>query len=651
MSEALQNSTTWMAGTEAGVGYMGLHHTDAGPVDSNGTGFLIAPKLVVTCLHVVNGVKSAEITFPSGVSLPITGIVAEDIENDLAILTITPTGAEPPPLTLAPVPAQVGEAIVIYGYPVGASQKMSGGIVTSIGPSFGMPSAIITSTPLAHGFSGGPALNNQHQVVGFAMANNPGMVLEGKKLVKDAGIITPVSHITSLATGLPRPLKDWTEARSVIASADTELNRGMVACGQGDWDSGFQNIQKATQLDPNNFRAWAMLGRCFQKMERDNQAIDAGRRALALKPQFPEALCIVAESLVRQRKYLGAIDIFKRCVRMNPNSDRLHLLLGSTYGLAGQYDIAREQCQALEPINPEAAKYLLGAIKEREDTDVDSNVKKMMKTLIASGNFSAEEKAKLRTQLKQDTDANISPPVSSNDSKSESSNKNPQLNLGPVSGTDWAIPEIGMEFVWIKALDCWVGKYEVTNEEYQYRRFKADYDSKDYKRYSFNGCRLPVVYVNFNDATEYAKWLTEIERKAGRIPAGYIYRLPSENEWTSFCQCGDSREYPWGNGMPPKYGNYSGQESAGKNKINGYTDGFPGTCPVEKSGKNDWGLYGVGGNVWECTVKSSSDLSFDTWRGASWSDDNPSALRYAYHSFRGAAGYCNDAGFRVVLSR
>ena len=235
--------------------------------------------------------------------------------------------------------------------------------------------------------------------------------------------------------------------------------------------------------------------------------------------------------------------------------------------------------------------------------------------------------------------------------KSEISSLKSKLSPNPVVGSDWKIPDIGMEFVWIKALNCWAGKYEVANGEY--RKFKADHDSKDYKGNSMNGDRQPVVYVNFYDATEYAKWLTDRERKAGRLPSGYTYRLPSEKEWTSFCQCGDNREYPWGNGMPPKYGNYCGQETNGiaGTMISGYNDGFTVSCPVEKSGKNDWGLYGVGGNVWECTVKSSSDLSFDAWRGASWDGYGPGILGSMYRNDNCASVRLNLFGFRLVLSR
>ena len=78
---------------------------------------------------------------------------------------------------------------------------------------------------------------------------------------------------------------------------------------------------------------------------------------------------------------------------------------------------------------------------------------------------------------------------------------------GPVSGSDWTVPDISMEFVWIKALYCWGGKYTVTNGEY--RKFKPDHDSRDCEGISLNGDRQPVVYVKFDDAIEYAKWLSE----------------------------------------------------------------------------------------------------------------------------------------------
>ena len=221
---------------------------------------------------------------------------------------------------------------------------------------------------------------------------------------------------------------------------------------------------------------------------------------------------------------------------------------------------------------------------------------------------------------------------------------------GPVEGQAWTSPAAGMQFVWIPALKLWVGKFEVTNGEY--RKQVPDHDSKDYKGHSLNGDRQPVVYVNFDDAKAYAAWLTE--RDKDRL-GGIRYRVISEQEWQAAAQCGDGREYPWGNAMPPKWGNYCGQEMAGisakGNMIPGYTDGFAVTCPVEKSGVNDWELYGMGGNAWECCASDASGSAFGAWRGASWYYYDPDGLRCAYRLDFDGSHRISNRGFRLALSR
>ena len=238
--------------------------------------------------------------------------------------------------------------------------------------------------------------------------------------------------------------------------------------------------------------------------------------------------------------------------------------------------------------------------------------------------------------------------------KSRPPSRPPSGPAGPQLAQDWTVPDLGMAFVWIAQLKMWVGKYEVTNGEY--RVFKPGHDSKDYKEHSLNGERQPVVYVNFDDACDYAKWLTDRERAAGRLPDELRFRLPTKDEWLAFAQCGDGREYPWGGEYPPRSGqagNYSGQESAYKGKIDGYTDGHAVACDVSESWKNPWGLYGVGGNVWECCAKQADiKQPFGAWRGASWYCDFGVSLRCSYR-FLGIGGSCRDVnyGFRLVLSR
>ena len=225
--------------------------------------------------------------------------------------------------------------------------------------------------------------------------------------------------------------------------------------------------------------------------------------------------------------------------------------------------------------------------------------------------------------------------------------------FGPVNGESWTSPTTGMEFVWIKALNMWVGKYEVTNGEY--RKKESGHSSKEYKGHSLNGERQPVVYVNFDDAKAYAEWLTKRDRESGSLPAGYRYRVPSDDEFMTFVQCGDGREYPWGNNWPPRSGqagNYDDETTFDSSRVDrGYRDGHLVACDVADSWGNPWGLYGVGGNVWECCAKSKSGSAFGAWRGASWNDLSQGILRCSFRSVSYGSIRVYYYGFRLVLSR
>jgi serine/threonine protein kinase/formylglycine-generating enzyme required for sulfatase activity len=227
---------------------------------------------------------------------------------------------------------------------------------------------------------------------------------------------------------------------------------------------------------------------------------------------------------------------------------------------------------------------------------------------------------------------------------------------GPVAGQEWKSPSSGMEFVWIEDMNLWVGKYEVTNGEY--RKKERTHSSKEFQGHSLNGDRQPVVYVNFDDAKAYAAWMTERDRASGVLPAGYRYRLPAEKEWETYAKAGKNWEYPWGNNWPPKSGeagNYTDskakQSFSGWDVISGYTDGYAVTAPVEKSWANPWGLYGVGGNVWEMAAKDATNSSFGAWRGASWCVSYQDFLRCSFRSVIVGSYRGSNFGFRLVLSR
>src|SRR5262249_46139014 len=96
----------------------------------------------------------------------------------------------------------------------------------------------------------------------------------------------------------------------------------------------------------------------------------------------------------------------------------------------------------------------------------------------------------------------------------------------------------------------------------------------------------PVVQVAYEDAVAYAKW-------AGK-------RLPTEAEWEFAARGGlTGNLYSWGNEFRPA-GKYMANTYQGQFPVkNTAEDGFAGLAPVKSFPPNGYGLYDMGGNVWQ----------------------------------------------------
>lgn len=122
----------------------------------------------------------------------------------------------------------------------------------------------------------------------------------------------------------------------------------------------------------------------------------------------------------------------------------------------------------------------------------------------------------------------------------------------------------------------------------------------------------PVVCVSWNDGKAFCEWLTERERKAGRLPEGLEYRLPTEAEWEYAARGGskESHAFWWGNDLADGEGrlNISAIDFLpGKNKTwplakAPWSDGFAFVSPVDhygEKGRNGFGITDMCGGVWE----------------------------------------------------
>ncbi|HSZ13417.1 MAG TPA: trypsin-like peptidase domain-containing protein [Solirubrobacteraceae bacterium] len=143
--------------------------------EDEGTGIVLNSKgLILTNDHVVKGATS--ITVDTGGSSKTTrsaALVGEEANEDLALISVNPSGLGLTPLTLASSSSvQVGDAVYAIGNPYGLEDTLTRGIVSALGreieapDGFKIADSIQTDAALNPGNSGGPLLNEDGEVIG-----------------------------------------------------------------------------------------------------------------------------------------------------------------------------------------------------------------------------------------------------------------------------------------------------------------------------------------------------------------------------------------------------------------------------------------------------------------------------------------------------
>jgi formylglycine-generating enzyme required for sulfatase activity len=100
--------------------------------------------------------------------------------------------------------------------------------------------------------------------------------------------------------------------------------------------------------------------------------------------------------------------------------------------------------------------------------------------------------------------------------------------------------------------------------------------------------------LTWEESTAYCAWLTKREAAAGRLPKGYVYRLPTEAEWEYACRAGSIGPF----GVKGKLEVFMDLKA----------DIFDGTTsnPIGRRQANPWGLYDMHGSLWEWVLDGYS---------------------------------------------
>lgn len=190
----------------------------------------------------------------------------------------------------------------------------------------------------------------------------------------------------------------------------------------------------------------------------------------------------------------------------------------------------------------------------------------------------------------------------------------PPTNLvrGRKAGDEWVSPD-GTVFCWCPESrgepGFWIGKYEVPQSKHPVR---LDRGAKGTYRND------PTNFLKQSDLGDQLKTLTDDERKAGRLPRGWEYALPSPEQWEYAARAGSEGDRYFARAADlPEHANFADRTlfETGDDLYEyadpDLNDGYAELAPIGSFAPNPWGLHDVFGNVWEQT--SNGEL-----RGGSW---------------------------------
>ena len=198
-----------------------------------------------------------------------------------------------------------------------------------------------------------------------------------------------------------------------------------------------------------------------------------------------------------------------------------------------------------------------------------------------------------------------------------------------------------------------VGKYEVTFSEWDACVAAGGCGGYRPDDVGWGRGNRPVIYVSWEDANRFARWLSS--------ETGKQYRLLSESEWEYAARAGTTGPFHFGSTISTDQANYNGNYTYGNVREGVYRER---TVPVGSFPSNKFGLHDMHGNVHEwvedcwhsdyrgaptdgSTWTSGGDCDSRGLRGGSWGS-LPGNLRAANRNWNVTGVRDNYGGLRVA---
>ena len=326
-----------------------------GETIGTGTGFIVKPDgTLITNYHVLVDAVSVEAIFRNGDRVPVQGVVSLDRSRDFSVLKLEGDLFS----TL-----EMGDSgrlkeydyTSVLGYPSQSVQMERGGLQGSLLQTYGFvlgvhPQAlpgfsyIYTTTAFEPGFSGGPLVNQNNQVVGLA-------TLEGRSI----NLALPINYIKPHLDGQKRLTFQQLLKADQVSKEALYYRGNFTLYALGELNRAIDLYQRALQIDPNFILARYDLAVAYRGLGQVQRAIAEYEKVLKLNPKFPEALSNLGGQYFRKGDVDQAITHFRKAIEVYPNFIQALSNLGAALNKQGQSQQALTHLKKALALDPEFA--------------------------------------------------------------------------------------------------------------------------------------------------------------------------------------------------------------------------------------------------------------------------------------------------------
>lgn len=331
---------------------------------ASGTGFVVKPEgTLITNYHVLIDAASVDAIFADGTVANANDVIHVDRTKDFAILKLNSGFYS----TL-----ELGDSdslkdfdyVGALGYltdEVSTSKKTKGklrqnhgmilGVHPRANPNFKM---IYSTASLGAGFSGGPLIDKNNQVVGISSTegralnlalpiNEVKAFLDKKKslslveFLKRDGIFPQSFYYRGNFAlygegGADEAIKFFNKTLGQLPGFNlAQYDLAVAHRNQGNVDQAILEYEKALKINPNFPEALSNLGGQYFRAGKIDKAIDTLKRAVQSFPNFLQANTNLGAVLNKKKKYAEAIPYLKKAVQLDPEFGMAHYNLGNAY--------------------------------------------------------------------------------------------------------------------------------------------------------------------------------------------------------------------------------------------------------------------------------------------------------------------------------